>query len=176
MSRVDDLGERIERPRVHLARLGHHDGRTVALGECSCQTLNLCSAVIVGGYNLEHVGAEAEQPQGTIDGHVTLRTDDHSDLRGAPQSLPGEIPSGSSKHLVSGGGEAGHVRHLTAGHESNRRLGRQAEEIFEPPGGYVLDNGGRRAGDIGERVLVPCGGEPIGSQRSRNGAAGDDPK
>ena len=133
MSRVDDLGERIDRPRVHLARLGHHDGRTVALGECSCQTLNLCSAVIVGGYNLEHVGAEAEQPQGTIDGHVTLRTDDHSDLRGAPQSLPGEIPSGSSKHLVSGGGEAGHVRHLTAGHESNRRLGRQAEEIFEPP-------------------------------------------
>ena len=49
--------------------------------------------------------------------------------------------------------------------------GRQSEEVFQPFADDFFDDGGGWAASIKNRVLIPCRGEPVGSQGGRKRAA-----
>jgi hypothetical protein len=115
--------------------------------------------------------AEPEQPQRPVDGHVPLRADEHADLRRAREAVTADVPGDLVEHVPPRGGEAGHVRDLRARDEADRRFAGQTEQLEQPVAGDLLDHRGRRPADIEAGVLVPGGGEPVGSQCCRQRAA-----
>ena len=86
----------------------------------------------VRGDRLDRRGADAEEAQRPVDGAVPLLAREHADPRGTPQPRRAHVPSGPAEHGVQGGRQPGEVGHLRAGHEPDRRVRRQAEQVGRP--------------------------------------------
>jgi hypothetical protein len=63
------------------------------------------------------------------------------------------------------------VNRLRAGHEAERRVPRQTEQLDQPRAGDLLDDGRGRAADVEAGVLVPRRGQPVGRDRDPHCAA-----
>jgi hypothetical protein len=105
---------------------------------------------------------------------VEVGVDQQANRRRARQSARLDVPSDLREDMVARGGEAGRVGHLAAGGDGKRRAGRQAEQVGEPPAHDLLGHGGRGRSDVGEPVLVPRRGHPVGGQGGRERAAEDE--
>jgi hypothetical protein len=81
--------------------------------------------------------------------------------RGPLQAVCLDVPTGRGEDVVASRGEASEARHLRPGREAQGRVGRESEEVEEPPRDDVFDDGGGRAERVEARVLVPRGGEPV---------------
>ena len=92
--RVGDLGQRVDRPGVHLADLGADDRRAVAGGECRTEAVRVECALRLA-YD-DGRRSEPEQAQRAVDGDVTLRADQDADARRARQAVPADVPAGAS--------------------------------------------------------------------------------
>ena len=93
-------------------------------------------------------------------------------IRGAPVS-----PSRSTSQPVCfstwwrAAASAVNVAVCAPGHEAERRVPRQPEQLDQPRAGDLLDDGGGRASDVEAGVLIPCRGQPVGRDRHRHRAA-----
>ncbi len=94
---------------------------------------------------------------------------------GAPQS-PWAAASqpAAAQHLGDPDGEPGERRRLRSGDEADRGLRRQPEDVEDPAGGDLLDDGGRGAHRRQPRVLVPGRGQPVRGEGGRRRAADDE--
>ena len=107
----DALGERVVGAGVQVARLQHHDRRSLGgrqgLGERGRHDASL----VVRG---DRRGcAEAEVAKREVDAVVALGADQDGDLRAAGQPEPLDVPAGAGQHVLAGrrqAGEAGHRR------------------------------------------------------------------
>ena len=65
------------------------------------------------------------------------------------------VPAGAAQHFVARSSQASDVGQLRAGHEADRNLLRQAEQLGQPSAGYLLDDARGRSEDVQAGVLVP---------------------
>ena len=113
-------GQVVAGARVHVAGLQAHDGRaTGSVRQHLLEVIDVQRAVCVGPYRLHTGGAEAEQPQGSVDRGVPLDTGHDTDRRGAGQAVSLDVPARSCQDVVTAGGQAHRVRLLAAGHETD---------------------------------------------------------
>lgn len=126
--------------------------------------------VVVEGEFFDVIGAETEEVDGAINGAVTVGGED-AGRRGAGETVGFEVDAVLEIDVVAGGGEAGQVGHLTAGNKSEGGGGGQAKELLEPGGGGDFHHGGCGRRGVEAAVLVPGGGEPIGSEGGGEGSA-----
>ncbi len=93
---------------------------------------------------------------------------------GGPPTRPRRMSWPARVRTVSRAGrEAGEVRHRRAGHEADRALARQPEQVEDPTPGDLLHRrrGGRERAQPG--VLVPRRGQPVRTQGRRQRTADD---
>jgi hypothetical protein len=166
-----DLPQRVDGAGVDVAGLRADDRRPVPAAERLPQRSRPHAALLVGGDRNDRGRAQAEEPQRPVDGVVAPLASEHPQRRRADQPGRLDVVAGAAEHLVPGGGEGGEVRHLSAGDEADRHLGREPEQLGQPAPGDLLDHAGGGAGDVQPGVLVPGGGEPVGGQRRRQRAA-----
>ena len=169
---LDDLREGIERSGVHLAGLRADDRRAAELGERRAQPFRLHSTLVVGVYDDELRGADAQQPQRAVDGHMAESPDDDADRRRLCEAALADVPASLGENLVPCGGECSHVRHLTAGGDRERGARREAEQVLEPLADDHLESGDRWPEWPEAGALVPDRRQPIGRDRGGKSAAG----
>jgi hypothetical protein len=105
---------------------------------------------------------------------VRLGSDEHPNRRSADQAVVADVPADASQDGLAGGRQRGDVGHLRARDQPDAGLLGQPKQRPEPVDRDGLDRRGRRRRDRAERVLVPRAGEPVGRQRGRQRAAGDE--
>jgi hypothetical protein len=88
---VRDLVERIERAGVHLSRLRTDDRRIVAFTQRVAQGRQVHPPLVIRVDNLGR--AQAEQADGAIDRHMSLRADDDANARPARETVAGNVPA-----------------------------------------------------------------------------------
>ena len=103
-------------------------------------------------------------------------TDDDGQLGGTLQPHGLDVPTGAAQHLVPCGRERGDVGSVGTRHESHARFRRESEQIEDPSrrAGFQGCDGGRH--HVKGCVLVPGRDEPVGGDRLRVAAAGDEPE
>ena len=118
--------------------------------------------------------AEAEEANGAVDGAVLLGAGEDADGGRAGEAVLLDVPVVACEQGVAGGCEAGGVCHLRSGDEGEAGGGGEMKKLLEPSACCFLDDG--CCGGAGEEtgVLIPCGGEPVGSESGGERAA-DDP-
>ena len=67
--------------------------------------------------------------------------------------------------------QAGEMSHLTTSHQCKRALSRKAEYLLQPTPDNFLRDGRCRSRAVVVRILIPCGRQPIGTQRGRQRTA-----
>jgi hypothetical protein len=171
VSGVGNRVEGIERTGVDLTGLCADDRRLVA----DAQMLGEQPPLVVCG---EDVGgrAKAEHAQRSVDRAVPLLTHDGADRRRAVQTALLDVPACLGEHVMASRGEGGEARHLAAGHEPERGVLGQAEQLDEPCACDVLDDRCGRAADIQAGVLIPRRRKPVGSERRGHGTADHEPE
>ncbi len=164
---VADRVERVDGAGVHVAGLGADDGGAGPGREHVLERVGEHRPPLVGGDRLDARRAEPQEAERPVDRHVPLLGDDHADRRRSHEALALHVPAGVGEHPVAGGRQRGHVRHLAARDEGERRVARQPEEVDHPGAGDLLDRRDRRrrAGEAG--VLVPRRHHPVGGERDR---------
>ena len=133
-------------------------------------------ALVVGGDRDDRAGAQAQQPDRPVDRDVPLLPDQHPQPRRAGQPVRLDVPARPAQDLVPPGGQPGDVRLLRTGHETDRRGGRQPEQLRDPAASHLLGDRGGRTHRIEPGVLVPDRGQPVRGQRRRGGPADDEPE
>ena len=118
---------------------------------------------------------ETEEPQRQVDGRMPLGAHEHAHRRPARQTAS-DVVAGPRQHRVARGCEAGEVGHRRAGHEADRALARQPEQVEHPPPGDLLDRRRGRGQRPQAGVLVPGRGQPVGAQGRRQRAADHHPE
>src|SRR5215469_9297648 len=93
------------------------------------------------------------------------------DRRRSRETAIFDDPSGACEHRVARRGEAGYMGHLASGDEGEAGALWDAEEILQPRAGNLFSERGGGATGVDTGILVPGGGEPIGCECGRNGAA-----
>ena len=133
------------------------------------------AALAVDGEDDLLLAADSEQAERAADRHVPLLADDDAKRRRPARPRSGRShPRGVD--ALPRRGKAGDVRHLAAGHEGERRLRRQAEQLEHPAPRDRLERR-RRRGRLGKAgVLVPGGDEPVGRERGGQRAADHEPE
>ncbi len=171
-----DVGERIERAAVHVARLRADDRRARDGREHVAQQVGAHAALRVRGDAPHARSADAEHLQGRKDRDVAFVADDDVDRRRAGKAVLLYVPATRAEYGVTRGRERGEARHRRAGREADARAFRQREEIDEPARDHGLDD--RRGGriDVKARVLVPRAREPVRRERRREASADDEPE
>jgi hypothetical protein len=126
------------------------------------------------GHRADPFLAQPEHPAGDADGDVRLLAREHAQRRGAGKAVRLDVPPDVAQDRVSRRSQAGEVRHLASGDEADAAAGRQPEQLAHPPGGHLLGDRERRGGRVAAGVLIPGGGQPVGGDRDRQGAADDE--
>ena len=98
------------------------------------------------------------------------------DLRRALEPLLLDVPAGRPKDRVTGCRHGREVGHRRAADEPDRRPARETEQVHQPVGDDLLDDGSRRRPEIEPDVLVPDRGEPVGGERRRHRSADHEPE
>lgn len=145
-------------------------------GECFTQRIRAHPPLIIHVDLAQRARAEAEHSHRRMNRDVRRGADHEVDGRRAGQAVLFDVPARSAQDAMTGGGERGEVRHLTARDEADAGRARQVEEFEEPFPGDVFDDrrGGRRRVD--SRVLVPTARQPVGRERDGKAAADDEPE
>ncbi len=164
--RVGDRVEVVARAGVHLAELGAHDRRPAAGGELGAQRVDEQPPLAVGGNLADAARAEPDEPERAAERPVPLRAGEHADRRRTDEPVALDVVADRAEDVVARGGERGRVRELASGHERERRVRRDPEQVLQPAAGDLLDDRrrGRRQREPG--VLIPRRGEPVGGERS----------
>ena len=170
----DDLGERVERARVHVAGLGADDGREVGAGQRLAERAGAHAALAVGRHELDGVAPEPEQPQRVEHGDVRLLAGQHAQPRRALEAARLDVPARPREHRVARRRQRRDVGHLGAGDEARRDVGGKPEQLAHPAGDGLLRRGGRRRHHVQAGVLVPGRAQPVRGQRDRQRAARDE--
>ena len=167
----DDRLEVVERAGVHLAGLRADDQRLPGAGEDAFEELGAHPALVVDRHDELLGPTDPEQPQRAGQRHVALLADDDPERRRAGETLLAEVVADPLVHGLTGGGERGDVRHLAAGHERERGVRRQPEQLEHPAARHRLErrDGGRRLREPG--VLIPGRDEPVRRERRGERAA-----
>ena len=127
------LAERVERPGVQLAGLQADDGGSIRVRvERLLEQRQADPARVVGGKRDDRVGADAEQPDRAVERLVAELRGEHPQAGRAGKTVALNVDTAVVEQALPGRREAGHVRHLAAGHESKRGRGRQPEELLQP--------------------------------------------
>ena len=171
---VGDRAQRIERTRVHVARLCAYDHRAVEHVHRLAQAVHPHAALLVRRHAHERSRAEPEIAQRDVDGDVRFRRCDYVDARRADETVALHVPADALQHAVPRGGEAGEVRHLATRDETHPTPAWQVEHFEQPARGDLLERGRHRRDHVDTRVLVPRGHQPIGGEGDRNRAADDE--
>ncbi len=80
------------------------------------------------------------------------------------------------EHRTTGGGEGRQMGRLASGHEGERGVGRQAQNVLQPGPRDLLDRRRRRCRERETGVLVPGRDEPVCRERCRQRAADHEPE
>ncbi len=174
----DQPVERIEGPGIHVAGLAADDDRAIDRRERFAQRLGTHPALIVRGDPPDALALtpQAQHLERGVDRDMGPLVGDHGHRGRALQALPLDVPAGGGEDTVPGRGKRREVGHRGAGHETNARLGRQAQQFDEPSTGDLLRHGGRRRDDVQRCVLVPGRSQPVRGQRGRQAPADDEPE
>ena len=173
---LGDLRQRVEGAGIDVPGLGADDRRAVAPVERRGERIGAHAPLAVGLDPRHPLGAEAQHLQNREDRDMRLVPHDHRDLGRAEQAAGLDVPAGAREQRVARRGEAGQVRHGTAGGETDARRLRagKTEEIEKPAGGGPLDDGEGGRLDVHAGHLVPGRGQPVGGERRGQRAAGDE--
>jgi len=172
--RGGDLWQRIEGAGIHLACLRADQHRTGCIREHPAQFARDDAALVIGCDPAGTGGAQAQQPERLQQRYMSLLPHHDRQLGSIPQAIRGHVPACRRQQRVPGGGETGEVGHLGAGHESHRGLRWQAEQVEQPGGRDLLDDRGSGRHDVHRGVLVEGRHEPVGGQRGRQAAPGNE--
>ena len=85
-----------------------------------------------------------------------------------------DIPTRAAQDAVTRGREAGEVRHLAAGDETDARLARQTGELEHVLARDIFDDGDQRRGRVDAGVLVPRADQPVRAEGDGIAAADDE--
>ena len=118
--------------------------------------------------------AEAEETKGADEGSVFFGAGEDADGGGAGEAFVFDVPAVAGEDSVARGGEGGDVGHLGSGNEGEAGRGGEVEDFFEPSAGGLFDDGGCGGAGVEAGILIPGGGEPVGSERGGERTA-DDP-
>ena len=130
--------------------------------------------LLVVGHRDDRVATDAEQRQRPVDGDMPAGTGEDPHGWRAGQTLTGDVPADGGEHVVAGGGQARHVRHLAPGDQPERDVRRQPEQVGHPPADHLLGDRGRGTTRVEAHVLVPGRRQPVGAERSGKAAADDE--
>src|ERR1019366_602936 len=168
-----DLADRIERASVELSRLrdNNHWPRQPVHRAREC--LRHHAALRVGRHPDHSVVTQTEELQRGKDRGVSIITDHDMDRRRTEQAVGVRIPAGSFQHSAARGGEGDVVRRGRPGHESDRALRWQIQQIQQPPRRNRFRGRRRWAGEMIAGVLPPRGGQEIGGDTNRMRSAND---
>jgi hypothetical protein len=172
--KIADRPERVDRAGVDVAHLGADDRRRASLAQALAEDVGAHGAALVDRDDIEAPLAEPEDPQRPIDGDVPLFADDQPHARRTDQPVPLDVPSGLCQHPVPRRRERGHVRHLTARDERERRVRRQPQQVDQPSARDLLHGGCRRSRTRQPGVLIPRAHHPVGCDGHRQRAADDE--
>ena len=98
-------------------------------------------------------------------------TDDHIHARRIGQSRLFDVHSHFAQNRVTCSSEAGEVRHLASGDESDARLARQVENLQHPLRRDFFDHRRNRRRRVDAGILIPRAREPIRRERDGQRAA-----
>ena len=175
MRELAGLTERVERPGVQLAGLQADDGGSIRVRvERLLEQRQADPARVVGGKRDDRVGADAEQPDRAVERLVAELRGEHPQAGRAGEAVALNVDTAVVEQALPGRREAGHVRHLAAGHERKRGRRRQPEELLQPCTAHLLDDRGCRRGGEDRAVLIPGRCQPVRRDRRRQRAP-DDP-
>ena len=169
-----DLFERVEGAGVDLARLRADDRRRVVRLQRVAEGTCIHPSLVVGGDRRR--SAEPEQAERAVDRDVPLVAHEHAHARAAGEAVSGDVPACALEHPETRRRERGHAAHLRAGHEADRRVRRQSEQLAHPLAHDLFDHGRGRPAHVQAGVLVPGGREPVGPERCGQAAADDEPE
>ena len=147
-TQVRDVGERVERTGVDVARLRAHDHRSPVAAQDLVERLRAHPPLVVAVGDIG-AGCRARPTAGPAAPCVHLAADHDLDARRPLQAVRLDVPPGSREHRVAGGGERREVGHLRAGREPERRVLRQAEQVQQPT--PATSSTAAAAGDITSR-------------------------
>ena len=171
---VRDLAHGIEGARVDVAGLGADDRGPAQRGQRAPQLVHVHPALAVGSHAHRAAAAQAEHAQRGDDGDVRLLADHDVHEGRAREAVLLDVPARAREHGVSARGQAGEVRHLTAGHEAHAAGGGEAEELEQPARGHLFRHGHGRAAGVQAGVLVPGRDQPVRGQRGGHAPADDE--
>lgn len=146
------------------------------LRKCDLQSLWAHSTLVIHRHRHGRLGAEPEEAQSAIDGHMALPTDEDADTRSAAEPVALDIPTCPLEHGVPSSSEARDMCHLTAGHEGKRGRRGEPEKLLEPLAGDLLDDGSCGPADDEAGVLIPGARQPVRRERGGQRAADDEPE
>ncbi len=178
---VGDAVQVVEGAGVDLAGLGADDcgsvpGGALPGGQLLAQPPHIHPAGTVGRYDPHGSPPDTQKPEGAVDAHVPSGPHQDPDGWGSVQAQLLDVPAHRFQDVVSCRGQAGDVPHLASGHEGERRVLRQPEQLPEPGTGHLFDDGCGRAAHVRPGALVPDGREPVGRDGGREASADHEPE
>ena len=163
----------VERARVHLAGVGHDDGRRSVEGdERSLQRRHVEATAAVGGETVHVAAADAQHRQRLQGAGVDIAAAEHRQRRQSGQARLLDVGAMHGRPPMTGCREGGEVGHRGARGQHATPAGRQREEVLEPVDGDGFGAGRQRRVDPREGVLVDGAGQPVGGEGGRRHAAG----
>ena len=96
--------------------------------------------------------------------------------RGTRQPALLDVPARLGQDVVARRRQRHRIGPLAAGHEAEGGVGGQAQELFQPGPGDVLDHGRPRGGDGVESRLVPPAGQHVRRRGRLEGAPDHEPE
>jgi hypothetical protein len=123
-----DLTKRIERPGVHVSRLGADDRRPGARLEGPAELVGPHPPLFVHGDPRHPLAPESQHPERNENRGVRLVADDDVDRRRVEQPARLHVIAHRVQDPMTGGRQTGEVGHGPTGDESNARCCRQPEE------------------------------------------------
>ncbi len=161
------LQGRVEGAGIELAGLHHDDRGSAARRARRGEGIRLHPPLLVRGDPHDAIMAEAEQLQRKEHGGMRVVADQHVDRRRAEQPARLDVPADPPQHLATGRREAGGVRDGGTGHEPDRGVARQVDQIEQPACRSFLSGRRGRRRVVIAGILAPGAGQPVGRDPDR---------
>ena len=159
----DDVGQRVDRAGVDVARLRAHDRRAVAGRQRRGERVGAHRALAVDRDDLDRRAPEPEQPQRAPDRHVRLLAREHAQRRRAARGPAPPRPSPARASSACRAAASPVTFAICAPVVSpTPDVGRQPEQLEQPPARDLLDH---RGGGRGDGVEARSGPTPTRASR-----------
>ncbi len=149
----------VESAGVHVAGLQAENG---SVGEFR-QLRGHHAALVVDRHPEHPLPAQAQQAQSVEEADVNLLAHHHAQFRRPKESLGLDIPAAALQQRVPRGGERAEVRHGGAGDKPSTRSSRERQNVDQPLERDLFQGGSDRRTDHLPCILIPGGGQPVGS-------------